>query len=567
MKFLPAQMSYLVESTAMRRNLAVLLRFLALLALLVTVYSVLFHVIMEWEGQSHSWLTGFYWTLTVMSTLGFGDITFNSDLGRGFSVVVLVSGVLFLLIVLPFTFIQFFYAPWLEAQTRRRVPRSLDASVRDHVILASYDPVATSLIQRLEVMEQPYYVLESDLSRALALEEEGLAVVLGSPEDIETYREMGVERAAMVVANVDDAVNTNIAFTVRELDESVPVVSFARNPASVDVLELAGSTEVLELPDVLGRSLARRVLAGGHRCGIIGRFDELVVAEAPVAGTPLVGRSLGEGWLREMTGLTAVGAWERGSFEIPGPHTVLHPSTVLILAGTEDQVTAFTELTAIYRPADAPVVILGGGRVGQAVAAAFRERGVDYRIVEQDPVAVTDPERTVVGDAADLAKLKEAGIDEAPSVMVTTSSDATNIYLTIYCRRLRPDAQIISRATLERNVSTLHRAGADFVMSYASMGANALLNILRGGGIIMVAEGLDLFRVRVPSALAGVPLQRSRIREDTGCQVVAWTGGGRFHTNPSADTTIPSDPGGELILAATPEAEERFMKRFDASRA
>ena len=120
MKFLPAQLAYMVETTSMRRNLRILLRFMALLVLLIAVYSVLFHVIMEYEGQNHSWMTGFYWTLTVMSTLGFGDITFNGDLGRAFSIVVLVSGVMFLLIVLPFTFIQFFYAPWLEAQTRRR---------------------------------------------------------------------------------------------------------------------------------------------------------------------------------------------------------------------------------------------------------------------------------------------------------------------------------------------------------------------------------------------------------------------------------------------------------------
>jgi spermidine/putrescine transport system permease protein len=54
------------------------------------------------EGQDHSWLTGVYWTLTVMSTLGFGDITFTSDLGRLFSIVVLLSGIFMLLIVLPF---------------------------------------------------------------------------------------------------------------------------------------------------------------------------------------------------------------------------------------------------------------------------------------------------------------------------------------------------------------------------------------------------------------------------------------------------------------------------------
>lgn len=75
------------------------------------------------EGQEHSWITGLYWTLTVMSTLGFGDITFTSDIGRLFTVVVLVSGIVLLLMVLPFAFIRHFYAPWLEEQTKRRAPR------------------------------------------------------------------------------------------------------------------------------------------------------------------------------------------------------------------------------------------------------------------------------------------------------------------------------------------------------------------------------------------------------------------------------------------------------------
>jgi len=61
---------------------------------------------MELEGEYYTWVTGFYWTLTVMSTLGFGDITFTSDLGRIFSIIVLLSGVIFLLVLLPFTFIQ-----------------------------------------------------------------------------------------------------------------------------------------------------------------------------------------------------------------------------------------------------------------------------------------------------------------------------------------------------------------------------------------------------------------------------------------------------------------------------
>jgi hypothetical protein len=70
-----------------RHNLRILRQLLAVFALLVLLFSVCFQFIMRWEGQEHSWTAGVYWTLVVMSTLGFGDITFTSDLGRWFSAV------------------------------------------------------------------------------------------------------------------------------------------------------------------------------------------------------------------------------------------------------------------------------------------------------------------------------------------------------------------------------------------------------------------------------------------------------------------------------------------------
>ena len=115
----------------------------------------------------------------------------------------------------------------------------------------------------------------------------------------------------------------------------------------------------------------------------------------------------------------------------------------------------------------------------------------------------------------------QAGIKEAPSVIITTHDDPTNIYLTIYCRRLRPDIQIISRANLERNISKLHTAGADLVMSYASMAANTILNLLKPGELLMLAEGLNIFRVVVPPSYVGKSLAESRIRTQTGCNVIA----------------------------------------------
>ena len=102
MKFISSQLNYFFQSPNTQKIVKQLIKFVAILLILIISYSIIFHYIMEYEGHYHSWLTGFYWTLTVMSTLGFGDITFHSDLGRAFSLLVLISGVIFLLILSRF---------------------------------------------------------------------------------------------------------------------------------------------------------------------------------------------------------------------------------------------------------------------------------------------------------------------------------------------------------------------------------------------------------------------------------------------------------------------------------
>ena len=150
MKLVGVQLSYFFRDPSAQRNVRALGKYVAFVAAVIVVFAVAFHYIMlRYEGETHSWVTGFYWTLTVMSTLGFGDITFESDVGRLFSIVVLLSGIVLLLIVLPFAFIRFFYAPWLEAQIRQRAPREVPRGTSGHVVIATYDTVARGLVRRL----------------------------------------------------------------------------------------------------------------------------------------------------------------------------------------------------------------------------------------------------------------------------------------------------------------------------------------------------------------------------------------------------------------------------------
>ena len=175
-----------------------------------------------------------------------------------------------------------------------------------------------------------------------------------------------------------------------------------------------------------------------------------------------------------------------------------------------------------------PALIIWGGRVGHTIANRFKEREMPYLIIEKNP--------------------------RCPN----THDDDANIYLTKYLRSLRPDMQILSRANLERNVSTLHRAGADFVMCYSSLGANAIFNFLKNEGALMLAEGLNVFHLKAPQALVGKNLAQSKIRQRTGCSVVAVKVNGVMAINPDPQAPIQEDA--ELILIGTYEGENKLLQ-------
>ncbi len=565
MKYNSALVGYFFKRESTKYNVRQLVKFLLVLTAMVAVYSVIFHLIMIAEGKEHTWLTGVYWTLTVMSTLGFGDITFHTDMGRAFSIVVLLSGMIFLLTLLPFMFIKFFYAPWIEAESRKRAPRELPPETQGHVIITNYDPVTIALMEKLEDHHIEHVLIVDDFKRALEFYDMGLRVAVGEIDDPRTYQKMRVERAALVVATNRDEINTNIAFTVRELSEQVPILTTADSPFSVDILEMAGSTKVLQIYDILGRSLAAWTVGGDCKANIMSRFEDLIIAEFPVMGTPLVGKTLAESGLRENFGVNVLGIWERGRFEIPTAESRIERTSVLVLAGSEKSLKAYEDIYAFYHICHLttdPVLIVGSGRVGDTIAERFKERGSPYLVIEKNPKRLQDERHYVLGDAADIRTLQKAWVEKAPAALITTHDDAINIYLTKYLRGLRPDMQILSRANLERNVSTLHRAGADFVMSYASIGANAIFNFLKNEDTSMLAEGLNIFRVKAPKALLGKKLIRSGIRETSECSVVAIRDGGILSINPDPQTSIRE--GTELILIGTDEGERQFMKAFPA---
>ncbi len=376
MKFLATQITYFLSQSQIRRNINALLKYLLFLIAVIAVYTVAFHMIMLYaEGRDFSWITGLYWTLTVMSTLGFGDITFHSDVGRAFTILVLLSGIVLLLIMLPFAFIRFFYAPWLETQIHTQTPREVPPDVKGHVIICRFDTIAPNLIERLEHNRIPYFVIEPDSTIAARLLQDGISVIQGDVDSRLTYQRLGIERARLVFANAEDTTNTNIILTVKEVAPDVPIAAIAAAEDSIDILELSGADHVLPLKQTLGRHLANRISVGRKQTNIIGDFDGWLVVEFTIHDTPFKGLKIRDTRIREKTGVNIIGIWERGHLSSADPDKELLDYSVPVGVGTKEQIDRLEKLLAVSTESKPEaVLIIGGGKVGCAAATGTQAK-------------------------------------------------------------------------------------------------------------------------------------------------------------------------------------------------
>jgi voltage-gated potassium channel len=545
---------HFVQSRISRRNAQLLLKLVLSLIVVVIIHSIFFHLIMMWEGQTHSLISGPYWTITTMTLLGFGDIIFKTDLGKIFTIWVVITGILFLLILIPFTIVRLF-------QSSARAPKELPANFKNHVIITHTDTVSFSLINKLNYYKIPYVIITPDLNETLDLMDNGFRVVHGNLDDPDTYSSVNATSAAMIASTGTDASNTSLIYAVRSIADKVPIVATTLNTSTAEILKIAGCTEALALSELLGQSLARRIIGGDAMAHIIGDIDGIFIAEATVTGTPITGKTLKEVRLRDITGTTVIGVWNKGNFETATPDTFLTSQTALVLAGSKGQIELYNEMFCIYNNATDPVIIIGAGEVGTTLSQALDERIVNYNIIDKLPVSKNMDKNYIQADATKRQTLLDAGIKNAPAVAITTHDDSINLYLTTLCRFLNPDIQIISRATKERSVPLLHNAGADFVMSYSSMGANSFFNYLQSGKILMVTEGVDVFKVKLPGSLNGKTIKNTTIRQDCGCSIIGVTLDQKIVINPDPDYKL--EGGSEIVLIGTVESELKFLKQYN----
>jgi voltage-gated potassium channel len=222
-------------------------------------------------------------------------------------------------------------------------------------------------------------------------------------------------------------------------------------------------------------------------------------------------------------------------------------------------------------------IICGFGRVGRQVADEFRDAGVEFVVLDFNPEALEVARQQGVpyleGAGTKDEDLDGAGLDRARGLVACSDSDVDNLYITVSARAVRPDMQIVARASTEDAASKMLRAGADRVVQpYSSAGqemaklmlkpqVSAFLDIVsRHGGPDLRFEEIEITRT---CPQAGRTIRDTRVRHETGALIVALRkANGSFDTTPDPDATLDI---GDILIAVGTEQELRALEELFAS--
>ncbi|MEF8814545.1 MAG: cation:proton antiporter, partial [Halovenus sp.] len=172
-----------------------------------------------------------------------------------------------------------------------------------------------------------------------------------------------------------------------------------------------------------------------------------------------------------------------------------NPEGASILAGTVFLVIFVTvvfeggfarQIAERLRVTPMRILIIGGGRVGRELAERLEERGENVVIIERDGDAAEDLRShgfTVrEGDGTDTETLRQAGADNAKTIVAATGDDDTNLLVTQLANSKFDARKVITRVNDPENRDAFEELGIETI-SETSSTAWAIDNLIERPGL------------------------------------------------------------------------------------
>ncbi|MEM8962127.1 MAG: NAD-binding protein [Acidobacteriota bacterium] len=485
----------------------------------IMVAASLYMILMVFvEGETRTFLEALEFAAETVTTTGYGaDARWQSPILVLFVIFLQLVGVMLVYMVVPI-----FLIPALEERFEPRLPRRVKKSMRNHVAIYRYGPAVESLLGELDETDIPTVILEQDDEIARDLFDDDMSVIYDKTA-ADVLDDAELSRARALICNGTDEENVAAILTVRQQGFEGEVLALVREPEHRKAVLLAGANHAFTPRHMLANTLAARAshrisprLSGLQQVG-----RNLLLTELRVEPDgPLVGKTLGETNIGRRTGSTVVAQWVGGKLDSPlTADTVLQPRGILVAVGDQHSLKQLEELVGGNGTfgRTGPFVVAGYGEVGRRLVELLREAGEE--VVVMDRVAQDGVD--VVGNVKNVDVLDQLDLDNAQGLIVALDSDSATLFAAVLAKDRAPDVPIIARVNEAANVDRIHRAGADFALSISQVAGQMLAQHLLGGDRFSLEPQLDVVRRDVSTDMVGKHPTQLRLRDRTGCSVVA----------------------------------------------
>lgn len=212
-----------------------------------TVATIVFHYI-----ENVSIFDSLYWAVTTTTTVGYGDITPQTLIGKAFSIIVMVSGIGVLGLFLASI------ADILIEQSLRR--RRAKAIMENHVVVLGWDKkVETAVKELLSEGKEVVVIAEVD---DIPLEHSNLVFVKGDPTDEENLKRANADKALFsLISGKNDTETLLAAIAIKKMNEKIQVTCVVSDPKVIKALDSIGVDQVLSVDEFFGLALSRSIFA------------------------------------------------------------------------------------------------------------------------------------------------------------------------------------------------------------------------------------------------------------------------------------------------------------------
>jgi Trk K+ transport system NAD-binding subunit len=235
-------------------------------------------------------LDALYFTVSTITTTGFGDISFidSQPVMKAYGIFLMLVGASSLAIA---------YALITDVLVGARLTGATVTGVkrlRDHVVVCGLGNIGYRVAEKLASMNVPVAACDVDASgRYLqAVREMGVPVLVADARVPQTLNALGIERARCLVAAIDDdRANLQTALAARRLNPKLRVVLRVFDPDLASRMERSLEVQISRSPAALTAPALVAASVGGHVIATIQVADQMVF----IAQTTIEAGSVADG--------------------------------------------------------------------------------------------------------------------------------------------------------------------------------------------------------------------------------------------------------------------------------